>query len=84
MSWIIVFGDQADDDERIENIDDFVGELYAYLVSLCVVSGSGVAWLGPRCLRGDRRELGSLRVSRVIVIVLIRALIDTCQKPEGS
>ena len=33
ISWITVFGDQAGEDE-IENIDDFVGKLYAYLVSL--------------------------------------------------
>ena len=32
ISWITVFGDQAGEDE-IENIDDFVGKLYAYLVS---------------------------------------------------
>ena len=31
-SWNTVFGDQAGEDE-IENIDDFVGKLYAYLVS---------------------------------------------------
>ena len=30
--WITVFGEQAAEDE-IENIDDFVGEFYAYLVS---------------------------------------------------
>ena len=32
IPWITVFGDQAGEDE-IENIDDFVGKLYAYLVS---------------------------------------------------
>ena len=32
ISWITVFGEQAGEDE-IENIDDFVGKLYAYLVS---------------------------------------------------
>ena len=32
LSWITVFGEQAGEDE-IENIDDIVGKLYAYLVS---------------------------------------------------
>ena len=32
IPWITVFGDQAGEDE-LENIDDFVGKLYAYLVS---------------------------------------------------
>ena len=32
-AWISVFGEQADEDERIDNIDDFVGTLHAYLVS---------------------------------------------------
>ena len=32
ISWNTVFGIQADEDE-IENVDDFVGKLYAYLVS---------------------------------------------------
>ena len=32
ISWNTVFGDQAGEDE-IENIDDFVGKLFAYLVS---------------------------------------------------
>ena len=32
ISWNSVFGDQAAEDE-IENIDDFVGKFYAYLVS---------------------------------------------------
>ena len=32
ISWNTVFGDQAAEDE-IENIDDFVGKFYAYLVS---------------------------------------------------
>ena len=32
ISWNTVFGEQAGED-KIENIDDFVGKLYAYLVS---------------------------------------------------
>ena len=32
ISWISVFGDQAGEDD-IENIDDSVGKLHAYLVS---------------------------------------------------
>ena len=32
ISWTTVFGEQAGEDE-IENIDDFVGKFYAYLVS---------------------------------------------------
>ena len=32
ISWNTLFGDQAGEDE-IENIDDFVGKLFAYLVS---------------------------------------------------
>ena len=32
ISWITVLGEQAGEDE-VENIDDFVGKLYAYLVS---------------------------------------------------
>ena len=32
-AWITVFGEQADEDEQIDNIDDFVRKFYAYLVS---------------------------------------------------
>ena len=32
VPWVTVFGEQAAEDE-IENIDDFVGKFYAYLVS---------------------------------------------------
>ena len=35
ISWNTVFGEQAGEDE-IENIDDFVGKLYAYLVSFTI------------------------------------------------
>ena len=33
VAWISVFGEHAEEDEQIENIDDFVGKLYAYLIS---------------------------------------------------
>ena len=52
------------------------------LLLLClwtVVDGLGTAL---PC--GDRRELGSRRVTRVIVIVVSWALIDRCQAIQGS
>ena len=33
VPWITVFGEQSDEDEQIDNIDDYVGKFYAYLVS---------------------------------------------------
>ena len=33
VARITVFGEQADEDEQIDNIDDFVEKFYAYLVS---------------------------------------------------
>ena len=33
IPWIDVFGESADEEEQIEEIDDLVGKLYAYLVS---------------------------------------------------
>ena len=33
VPWITVFGEGADQEERIDEIADFVGKLYAYLVS---------------------------------------------------
>ena len=33
VPWITVFGEQSDEDEQVDNIDDFVGEFYASLVS---------------------------------------------------
>ena len=43
ISWITVFGDQAGEDE-IENIDDFVGKLYAYLVSFTTDAANRIVW----------------------------------------
>ena len=34
VPWITVFGEQGDEDEQIDNNDEFVGKLYAYLVSI--------------------------------------------------
>ena len=33
IPWIDVFGEGADEEDQIDEIDDFVGELNAYLVS---------------------------------------------------
>ena len=33
IPWIDVFGEGADEEDQIDEIDDFVGKLYAYLVS---------------------------------------------------
>ena len=47
-SWNTVFGEQAGEDE-IENIDDFVGKLHAYLVSFTKPDRSELRrrkWLG--------------------------------------
>ena len=41
MSCITFFGDQAGEDE-IENIDDFVGKLYAYFVSFTSDAGNRI------------------------------------------
>ena len=66
ISWNTVFGDQAGEDE-IENIDDCVGKLYAYLVSFTTnapdrIVRNSVAILQqvqnpPRCQRVE--DLGS-------------------------
>ena len=50
----------------------------------CVVSGSGANVVGTALACGGRRELGSRRVTRVFVIVVSRAFIDTCQTIQGS
>ena len=33
VGWSVVFGEQADAIDQIDGIEDFVGKLYAYLVS---------------------------------------------------
>ena len=33
IPWIDVFGEGADEEDQIDEVDDFVGKLYAYLVS---------------------------------------------------
>ena len=38
IPWINVFGEQADEDDQIDGIDDFVGTLYAYLISVVTES----------------------------------------------
>ena len=34
IRWIDVFGEGADEEDQIDEIDDFAGKLYAYLVSI--------------------------------------------------
>ena len=62
VPWFDVFGEQADDSDRIDGINDFVGMLHAYLVSFTtdapnrIVRNAGEAVLQqvqnpPRCQR---------------------------------
>ena len=68
ISWITVFGDQAGEDE-IENIDDFVGKLYAYLVSFTTdapnrivrISGEGNGLEAWRRLHSEHDPISSMR-----------------------
>ena len=69
IPWVNVFGEQADEDDQIDGIDDFVGKLYAYLVSFTTDApnrivqnageGNGLeAW---RRLRGEYDTTSSMR-----------------------
>ena len=44
IPWINVFGEQADEDDQIDGIDDFVGKLYAYLVSFTTDAPIRIVW----------------------------------------
>ena len=43
IPWIDVFGEGADEEDQINEIDDLVGELYAYLVSFTTDAANRIA-----------------------------------------
>ena len=43
IPWIDVFGEGADEEDQIDEIDDFVGELNAYLVSFTTDAANRIA-----------------------------------------
>ena len=43
VPWINVFGEQADEEDQIDGIDDFVGKLYVYLVSFTTEASNRTA-----------------------------------------
>ena len=69
VAWITVFGEQADEDEQIDNIDDFVRKFYAYLVSFTTDapnrivrnSGEGYGLEAWRRLHGEYDPTSSMR-----------------------
>ena len=87
LPWMNVFGEQADETDRIDGIDDFVGKLYAYLVSFTTDAanwivrnageGNGLeAW---RRLHGEYDPTSSMR--RVAVLQQVQNP-PRCQRVE--
>ena len=87
IPWINVFGEQADEDDQIEGIDDFVGKLHAYLVSYTTDApnrivrnageGNGLeAW---RRLHGEYDPTSSMR--RVAILQQVQNP-PRCQRVE--
>ena len=86
ISWNIVFGVQADEGE-IENVDDFVGKLFAYLVS-CTTdapnrivrnSGEGNGLEAWRRLHSEYDPISSMR--RVTILQRVQNP-PRCQRGE--
>ena len=69
VPWITIFGEQGDEDERIDNIDVFVGKFYAFLVSFTTDapsrivrnSGEGNGLEAWRRLHGEYDHTSSMR-----------------------
>ena len=86
ISWITVFGEQAGEDE-IENIDDFVGKFYAYLVSFTTDaanrivrnSGEGNGLEAWRRLHSEHDPTSSMR--RVAILQQVQNP-PRCQRVE--
>ena len=87
VAWITVFGEQADEDEHIDNIDDFVGKFCAYLTSFTTdapnrivrnsAEGNGLeAW---RRLHGEYDATSSMR--RVAILQQVQNP-PRCQRVE--
>ena len=87
MAWITVFGEQADEDEQIDNIDDFFGKFYAYLVSFTTNapnrivrdSGEGNGFKAWRRLHGEYDPTSSMR--RVAILQQVQNP-PRCQRGE--
>ena len=86
VSWITVFGEQAGEDE-IENIDDFVGKIFAYLVSFTTDaanrivrnSGEGNGLEAWRRLHSEHDPTSSMR--RVAILQQVQNP-PRCQRVE--
>ena len=87
VPWITVFGEQGDEDEQIDNIDDFVGKFYAYLVSFTTdapnrivrISGEGNGLEAWRRLHGEYDSTSSMR--RVAILQQVQNP-PRCQRVE--
>jgi len=81
VPWITVFGEDGDWEERIDEIDDFVGKLYAYL---CVLYNRRSQQDCPKLWR--RKWLGSLETTaqRVRPDIVMRrvAILQQVQNPS--
>ena len=76
ISWITVFGDQAGEDE-IENVDDFVGKLFAYLVSFTTDAPD-------RIVRNSGAGSGLGSVETTAQRVRSDIIHETCGDPSAS
>ena len=74
VPWITVFGEQADEDKQIDEIDDFDGKFYAYLVSFTTDapngsvrnSGEGKGLEAWRRLHGEYDPTPSMRREAIL------------------
>ena len=89
VPWITVFGEQADEDKQIDEIDDFDGKFYAYLVSFTTDapngsvrnSGEGKGLEAWRRLHGEYDPTPSMR--RVAILQQVQNP-PRCQRVEDS
>ena len=87
VAWITVFGEQADEDEQIDNIDDFVGKFCAHLVSFTTDapnrivrnSGEGNGLEAWRRLHGEYDTTSSMR--RLAILQQVQNF-PRCQRVE--
>ena len=87
IAWITVFGEQADEQERIGNIDNFVGKFHACLVSFTTDalnrtvrnSGEGNGLEAWRRLHGEYDPTSSM--TRVAILQQVQNL-PRCQRVE--
>ena len=70
VSWITVFGEGADQEDGIDEMDDFVGKLYAYLVSFTTDAANSV--------------VSELRIRELHWRIGCQRNVDTSCSPTGT